>query len=303
MTNTILAGHAQKLRVERNKLEKYQHDKINQELLKAANMLNLPAYERFKSRLKRRESVPEHIVFSLRNPDAPPHIFRSSIDRCDCVDKKEDDKMCGHEIKWKDGKFVKEMFHERHFHRDECEGSVTGWFPPTQSEYENSIGIYDKKFIENSIRGNGEDEYDEIEVDVHNLDEKTPDSFQEKPLGYIIEKEVKVKPLDNTRIREMLSKASVLYGSCDEETRFAISALAIRIEELSVHGNKCSPNNVTREMKDRCTSSRGIINQTIKDIISSYNKTYNATHDVSHAKIIQPSAMQLKRESKLRKKP
>ncbi len=53
MTNTILAGHAQKLRVERNKLEKYQHDKINQELLKAAKLLNLPAYERFKSRLKR----------------------------------------------------------------------------------------------------------------------------------------------------------------------------------------------------------------------------------------------------------
>ncbi len=101
----------------------------------------------------------------------------------------------------------------------------------------------------------------------------------------------------------MLSKASVLYGSCDEETRFAISALAIRIEELSVHGNKCSPNNVIREMKDRGTSSPGIINQTMKDIISSYNKTYNATHDVSHAKIIQPSAMQLKWESKLRKKP
>ncbi len=74
MTNTILAGHAQKLRVERNKLEKYQHDKINQELLKAAKLLNLPAYERFKSRLKRihsdwtleyKESVSEHIVFSL----------------------------------------------------------------------------------------------------------------------------------------------------------------------------------------------------------------------------------------------
>ncbi len=89
MTNTILAGHAQKLRVERNKLEKYQYDKINQELLKAAKLLNLPAYERFKSRLKRihsdwtleyKESVSEHIVFSLRNPDAPPHIFWSSID-------------------------------------------------------------------------------------------------------------------------------------------------------------------------------------------------------------------------------
>ncbi len=74
ITNTILAGHAQKLRVERNKLEKYQHDKINQELLKAAKLLNLSAYERFKSILKRihsdwtleyKESVSEHIIFSL----------------------------------------------------------------------------------------------------------------------------------------------------------------------------------------------------------------------------------------------
>lgn len=101
----------------------------------------------------------------------------------------------------------------------------------------------------------------------------------------------------------MLSKASVTYGSCDKATRFAISPLAIRIEELSVHGNHSIPNNVIQQMKDTGASSHEIINQSMKDIISSYNKTNNFTHDITHAEIIQPSSTEVKCESKLRKKP
>lgn len=66
--------------------------------------------------------------------------------------------MCGHEIKFKDGKFIKDIFHKRQFCRGEREGLVTGWFSPTQSDHKDSIGIYDKNIIENSINGHIEDE-------------------------------------------------------------------------------------------------------------------------------------------------
>ncbi len=72
------------------------HDLITQELIKAALVLFLPCYKRFKSCLQRTHSDWSvihskldnvDIVNSLQNPDAPNHVFRLPADQCDCSDR------------------------------------------------------------------------------------------------------------------------------------------------------------------------------------------------------------------------
>lgn len=89
--------------------------------------------------------------------------------------------MCGHEIKWKDGIFIKDMFQERHFSRDSCEGSLTRWCLPTRSALEDSMGIYDKNLVQNSKDDFKEDDYEKGCADGEKSDPEPVDALQEKP--------------------------------------------------------------------------------------------------------------------------
>ncbi|KAL7524268.1 hypothetical protein ACHAXR_000497, partial [Thalassiosira sp. AJA248-18] len=137
--NGRLFGETSKLITERFKLQQKPSTAANIDLITAASSLNLTEYEKYKGYLRRAnedytmtctidESTGATLrkVSSTRSPDAPPRIFLSEQDRCDCVERIKDLGMCLHEIKAKGG-FRPELFQERHFHRPCVSGSLCGW--------------------------------------------------------------------------------------------------------------------------------------------------------------------------------
>ncbi len=77
----------------------------------------------------------------------------------------------------------------------------------------------------------------------------------------------------------------------------------MQFAKLFIHGNNAIQSNITETTMQTTTLSNGIINNTMKDITSSYRETFNFTNDLSNVKIIKPSNVDLKKESKHQKIP
>jgi hypothetical protein len=85
--------------------------KLRPDLVMAASILGLPSYERYKLAAEQAtcnllcethfDPVSNHeyfVVRSHRYPNAPPGIFQSKDDRCNCIDRIKECDQCAHEI-------------------------------------------------------------------------------------------------------------------------------------------------------------------------------------------------------------
>ena len=113
--NGRLFGESSKMNIERFRLQQASSTPANMDLMRAASALNFNEYEVYKG-YQRRANVELSMtrenhdilgsitsVSSVRYPDAPPRVFRSDQDRCDCIERVKDLAMCPHEIKAKGG--------------------------------------------------------------------------------------------------------------------------------------------------------------------------------------------------------
>ena len=150
LTNAQLYQDTLAIRIEIDRLNREHQCSSTKNLLKAANILNRPSYERFKRFLARTNeyrlitsAVPftgseECQVKSIRYPDAPPRVFKHPDDRCPCEDRVAEQDMCVHEILAKNG-FHEKWYLSRYFLRPFVCGSVTGWQPQVSNDMVNSI--------------------------------------------------------------------------------------------------------------------------------------------------------------------
>ena len=149
-TNQLSFGMCQKMRVELGRLKNEPQTALNQDLIKAASLLALPSYERYKCSAKRalRDLVlhsdidptlqhPCYVIQSVRYPEAPPRVFQSKEQRCTCKGRVQELDQCAHEILLRGG-FDPSYFLERHFSQDCIKGSLSGW---TNANFDNVRGI------------------------------------------------------------------------------------------------------------------------------------------------------------------
>jgi hypothetical protein len=152
--NERLFGMSQKMSVERANLEGQPATRDTLDLLKAASVLNLPSYERYKGRRQRafknyrlNPSYVDpttqqtcHAVFSTQYPDAPPRLFADISSRCRCQERLAEEDMCPHEILVNDG-FNEDYFLPRHMAREFVSGSLEGWTESVAGEQSNIDNI------------------------------------------------------------------------------------------------------------------------------------------------------------------
>ena len=104
------------MRVELGRLQNEPQTALVTDLVMAASMLGLPSYERYKLAAERAvcdllcethfDLVSNHEYFMVRShrySDAPPCIFKSKDDRCNCIERIKACDQCAHEICWGGG--------------------------------------------------------------------------------------------------------------------------------------------------------------------------------------------------------
>ena len=205
-----------------------------QDLLKAAAVLCLPIYERYKRAAERAlndliidETFDEHltqhiyVIRSARYDDAPSRIFKSKSERCVCNDRLRELDMCAHEIKVRGG-FESSYFIDRHFRRERVRGSLVGW-----NESEND-------FIERVIGF----EYEEMESDRttgHTMESRENKDIIHKSSASMLptmKQGCGVKPLGKKQISNILSAVIGGYNSFSGEQQFQISNLVLQLQDL-----------------------------------------------------------------------
>ena len=135
------------MRMEIDRLRAEQQTPGTRDFIKAATKLGKATYVRYKqarsriSEYKRdvqfnhhQESQSETIVItSIINPDAPPRVFHSRMERCSCRARIVKEEMCTHEVRaW--GSFQADLFVEQHFKRTRVTEPLNGWTAPTPDE-------------------------------------------------------------------------------------------------------------------------------------------------------------------------
>ena len=196
----------------------------NIDLLIVANTLNYTEYEIYKSFQRRAENdlmmkkinpITQEtctVISAIQYGDAEPRIFKSSEDRCGCVDRLKNLTMCPHEIKAKKG-FKAELFQPRHFMRDHVSGSLHGW-EPLEDQVDNILGYEPESFTEH----NDDNFTDESLFLTQELEEKvTEDSAdvmtEQIPPGYLPDNTVKVKPLRVKKIENIMRSVLGSYNT------------------------------------------------------------------------------------------
>ncbi|KAL7545888.1 hypothetical protein ACHAWF_014596 [Thalassiosira exigua] len=226
LTNIRLHDNGMKLRIECSKLESKPPIDHVVDLLKACRCLNLPTYERYKSRQKKaREEYTmneEGGVFHIRsvlNPEAAPRTFLSLSDRCSCPIRLENEDMCAHEILLHGG-FKRDLFLPCHLHREQVRGSLVGVENHQPTSIDTLIG-YELEPVENESQ----------EYTVGSADAPTV-VLEALPLGYLEEKSRKVTPLEKHAASNILTAVAGAYGTFNQATRFEISSLALRLQDI-----------------------------------------------------------------------
>ena len=258
--NERLFGMTQKMRVERAGLvgQPATHETID--LLKAAAVLNLPSYERYKSRRQRAfknyRLDPSHVnqetqqtchaVFSTQYPDAPPRLFADMNSRCGCQERLAEEDMCCHEILSKGG-FNENYFLPRHMARESVSGSLEGWTEPVaeeQSKLDDILGYEMEQIAPTSkmdgIIGSADGDemmaYDTMMTDAdessRHATDQVPPQLASPPPGYMPERGGKVAPLGKKRVQNVLANVTAGYSNMGVERKFAVSSLVMQLEEL-----------------------------------------------------------------------
>jgi hypothetical protein len=239
-TNQLLEGHSQKMRVELGRLRNEPQTWIVNNLLKAAAVLCLPIYERYKRAAERAlndlaldETINEHqtqiyVVRSARYDDAPSRIFKSKNERCVCNERLRELDMCAHEIKVRGG-FESSYFLDRHFRRQRVRGSLVGWNESESDFIERLIGF----------------EYEEMDSDrtpVPTMNSTKNDNIINQSSASMLPTKQGggVKPLGKKQISNILSAVTGGYNSFNREQQFQISNLVLQLQDIMTVDNNQS---------------------------------------------------------------
>jgi hypothetical protein len=232
-TNQLLFGMCQKMRVELGRLRNEPQTSLNCDLIKAASLLALPSYERYKRSAERavRDLVlhsnidptsqhPHYVIQSVRYPEAPPRVFQSKEQRCACKDRVRELDQCAHEILLRGG-FDPSYFIERHFSRDCVKGSLSGW---TDNHFDDERGILgcDSETIEDDKEPPSAHQYEKTS----NIDDQASTT-----ITLPMKTSVRVKPLTKKQVSNILTAVCGAYPSFSEQQQFEISNLALQLQE------------------------------------------------------------------------
>ncbi|KAL7535171.1 hypothetical protein ACHAWF_005077 [Thalassiosira exigua] len=207
-TNQRLYEHQMKLRIELTSLKNEPDVHRVRDLISACETLNLPSYERYKSRSKRAHDEYERLVEgssvriqSKSHPDAPPRVFATAGQRCLCPERLEHEDMCCHEI-LAHGGFKSSMFMACHLARKVASGSVQGIEVGMESSLDDLLG-YELEPLSSFEENDGgkvgsPDEWDlSQDIDESNF-----------PPGYLPPTSQRVTPLDKHLIGNILTTVS-----------------------------------------------------------------------------------------------
>ncbi|KAL7552459.1 hypothetical protein ACHAWF_016605 [Thalassiosira exigua] len=226
LTNQRLHDNGMKLRIESSKLQAKPPIDHIVDLLKACRSLNLPTYERYKSRQKKareeytmREEGGMFFIQSVINPEAAPRTFLSLGHRCSCPSHLENEDMCAHEIVLHGG-FKRDLFLPCHLHRQQVTGSLVGVENHQPTSIDTLIG-YELEPVDNELQ-----EYTIGDADAPTVVLNAP------PVGYLEEASRRVTPLEKHAVTNILTAVAGAYGTFNQATRFEISTLALRLQEL-----------------------------------------------------------------------
>ncbi len=239
-TNQLLFGMCQKMRVELGCLKNNPQTALNQDLIKAASLLALPSYERYKRSAERAlrdltlysemdptSQVTKFFIRSRRYPEAPPRIFESKDQRCTCKDRVQELDQCAHEILLR-GVFDPYYFLERHFSRDSVKGSLSGWNDSHHNRIRDLLG-YEEEAIEddgNSASFNQRDQSNNTDNTSNIVD------YASNTIALPMKTSVWVKPLSKKQVTNILTAVCGAYSSFSEEQQFEISNLALELQEV-----------------------------------------------------------------------
>ena len=234
-TNQLLFGMCQKMRVELGQLKNEPQTALNQDLIKAASLLALPSYERYKRSAERalRDLVlhsdidptlqhPRYIIQSVRYPEAPPRVFQSKEQRCACKGRVRELDQFDHEILLRGG-FDPSYFLERHFSRDCVKGSLSGWTNANFNNVRGILGCEDETI---------EDEKDSPSVNQHKHTSNIVDQASTTTVTLPMKTSLRVKPLTKKQVSNILTAVCGAYSSFSEEQQFEISNLALQLQEV-----------------------------------------------------------------------
>jgi hypothetical protein len=162
-TNQLLFGMCQKMRVELECLKNEPQTALTWDFIKAASLLGLPSYRRFKRFAERAlwdlvikseidpiSQLQCYLVQSMIYPGAPPQVFLSKDQRCTCKKVVKELNQCANEILLTGG-FDPLYFLERHFSQDCVKGSLSGWNASNDNYIRDLLGFEDKVLITMAI--------------------------------------------------------------------------------------------------------------------------------------------------------
>ena len=264
--NTVLFADQCNMNVERSFLSKQTQTKEVLDLRKSADVLNLPSYERYKSRSNRTNEyrVDENYVdptsqqtciavFSMRYNNAPPRLFKNRSCRCGCNERIAYEDMCTHEILVKGG-FDKDLFLPCHMARTVVESSLLGWQPneptSTTSTIDNIIGtdnaVYTTAHCINSIK-EGIDA--SVDTALHTMDSTVGDptpiasvdtSHHIGPPSLPVQITSKVDPWSRQHVNNTFSDCLAKYNKLNREKKLEICRLTMLLEEALGNGSNCT---------------------------------------------------------------
>ena len=112
----------------------------------------------------------------------------------------------------------------------------------------------------------------------------------------------RVRPLGITSLRDVLSHVSSYYTGCEDDVKFIVGAMAIKLKQLVLEGVK----NLREMSIDAENATQELVMSVTKDIICQYQSAFTARsggfefNGVSHLKIITPNKANLACASKSR---
>jgi len=267
--NERLFGMSQKMSVERANLEGQPATRDTLDLLKAARVLNLPSYERYKGKRQRafknyrlNPSYVDpttqqtcHAVFSTQYPDAPPRLFADISSRCRCQERLAEEDMCPHEILVNDG-FNEDYFLPRHMAREFVSGSLDGWTESVageQSNIDNILGYEMEQMAPSSkmdgVIGTADGDtmaYDAMMTDAAqqptheslpthesaSTHASAPTHNLVPPPGYIPQTGGTIQPLGKKHVQRSFANATAAYATLSKERKFQVCELVMQLDNL-----------------------------------------------------------------------
>ena len=122
------------------------------------------------------------------------------------------------------GGFCVECFEPRHFRRKKVSGSLNGWEPTPITDV---LGIGEEDFDDSSaVSPHLSAEADDTEMDIE----------VQKEDDIVDHASSRIKPLNHSALRGVLSDVTSFYNTCTDQVKFIVGSMSVKMKELVVHG-------------------------------------------------------------------